>query len=107
MAILEGRPSRFTRLTGNHATDPDAVRATLEAAGFRRLASADLVRWSSLQTFVPAEAGIRPPTERLDTAATCPRIRCDLPTYAPWHHPVWTTAMSKRIQHLDARSKLR
>ncbi len=57
VAILEGRPSRFTRLTGNHATDPDAVRATLEAAGFRRLASADLVRWSSLQTFVPAEAG--------------------------------------------------
>ena len=51
VAILEGRPSRFTRLTGNHATNPDAVRTTLEAAGFRRLASADLVRWSSLQTF--------------------------------------------------------
>ncbi len=55
VAILEGRPSWFTRLTGGHATDPDEVRATLEAAGFRRLATADLVRWSSLQTFAVAD----------------------------------------------------
>ena len=50
VAILEGRPGLTTGLFG-HATPPETVRTTLEAAGFRLLDSADLVRSESLQTF--------------------------------------------------------
>jgi arsenite methyltransferase len=57
VAILEGRPSLLTGWFG-HATAPDEVRTTLEAAGFRRLESTDLVRWSSLQTFALDDRGV-------------------------------------------------
>lgn len=54
VVILENRPGPLTGLFG-HATDPAAVRSTLESAGFRAVASADLVRSAALQAFVPAD----------------------------------------------------
>lgn len=56
VAILEGRPTLVSGWFG-HATEPAAVVSTLAAAGFRRLDGADIVRFSSLQTFVPVQAG--------------------------------------------------
>jgi ubiquinone/menaquinone biosynthesis C-methylase UbiE len=50
VAILEARPSRFSDFLGGHATDPAAVRATMETAGFRWLAAEPVGR-STLQTF--------------------------------------------------------
>jgi ubiquinone/menaquinone biosynthesis C-methylase UbiE len=50
VAILEARPGFFLRLPG-HATPPAEVRATLEAAGYRLRASAELVAGASLQAF--------------------------------------------------------
>ena len=52
VVILEGRPSLTSRFLG-HATPPEEVRSTLEGAGFRRVDSADIVRWESLQSFEP------------------------------------------------------
>ena len=54
VAILEPRRTLLTGWFG-HATAPEDVCATMEAAGFRRLDGSDLVRWASLQTFVPAD----------------------------------------------------
>jgi SAM-dependent methyltransferase len=56
VAILEGRPARLSGWFG-HSTPPAEVVATLEKAGFHRLDGADLVRWASLQTFVPTSEG--------------------------------------------------
>ena len=62
VAVLEGRPGCLTGWFG-HSTEPEAVRATMEAAGFRRLEREDIVRWASLQTFAPLdEAGVGPAT---------------------------------------------
>ena len=52
VAILEDTPGRTSGLFG-HATPPETVRSTLEAAGYRLLATSDLVRSASLQTFEP------------------------------------------------------
>ena len=54
-AILETRPTRWTSLMGGHATDPGEVRRIMTAAGYRPTASAELVRFSTIQTFEPAE----------------------------------------------------
>ncbi len=50
VAILEPRPGLTTGWFG-HATPPEQVRATLEAAGFRLVDRADIVRWAPLQVF--------------------------------------------------------
>jgi SAM-dependent methyltransferase len=55
VAILEPSPGRFDWLFG-HTTDPAQVRAPLEAAGYRHVASADFLRGSSLQVFEPTDA---------------------------------------------------
>lgn len=59
VAILEGRPSLLSGWFG-HATEPVDVVAALAAAGFRRRDGADIVRFSSLQTFVPARGEDEP-----------------------------------------------
>jgi FkbM family methyltransferase len=51
VAILETRPTRWTSLMGGHATAPSEVRRILTAAGYRPVASADFVRFSTIQTF--------------------------------------------------------
>jgi SAM-dependent methyltransferase len=56
IAILEPRPTTLTGWFG-HATRPDDVRATMEAAGYRRLWRDDLVRLASFQSFAPAGPG--------------------------------------------------
>ncbi len=53
VAILETRPIWASRIVG-HATPPERVAATLEAAGFRRTASHDFLRDQSLQVFARA-----------------------------------------------------
>ena len=50
VAILEPRPGLTTGWFG-HATRPEQVRATLEAAGFRLVDRADILRWAPLQVF--------------------------------------------------------
>jgi arsenite methyltransferase len=51
VVILETRPTRWTSLMGGHATAPAEVRRILAAAGYRAVASEDLVRFSTIQTF--------------------------------------------------------
>jgi ubiquinone/menaquinone biosynthesis C-methylase UbiE len=53
VAILESVPGSGLRVPG-HATEPAAIRHTMEAAGYRLLASSDIIRGASLQTFVVA-----------------------------------------------------
>jgi SAM-dependent methyltransferase len=50
VAILEPRRTLLTGWFG-HATLPDEVRTTMEAAGYRRLWRDDLVRFASFQSF--------------------------------------------------------
>jgi len=51
VAILEPRPTLLTGWFG-HATPPEEVCATLEAAGYHRAWRDDVVRFSSFQAFV-------------------------------------------------------
>jgi arsenite methyltransferase len=57
VAILEQAPGLLRGMFG-HSTRPDAVRATLEAAGYSQLEQADLVRSMPLQVFGLADAGV-------------------------------------------------
>ena len=50
IVVLESRPGAGFRIPG-HATAPEEVQATMEAAGYRLLASADLVAGASVQAF--------------------------------------------------------
>lgn len=53
VAILEAQPSLLTGWFG-HSTPPGRVRSTLEAAGYRLVERADIVRWAPLQVFAEA-----------------------------------------------------
>ena len=53
VAIVELRPARGLRVPG-HATPPHEVRATMTAAGYRLVASTDLLAGHSLQVFAIA-----------------------------------------------------
>ena len=53
VAILEARPGLYLRVPG-HSTRPEAVRATMEAAGYRLITTSDLVAGATVQVFTPA-----------------------------------------------------
>jgi ubiquinone/menaquinone biosynthesis C-methylase UbiE len=56
VVIIESRPGSGLRVPG-HDTAPEEVQATMGAAGYRSVGSADLVSGSSIQAFAPDVSG--------------------------------------------------